>query len=131
MWGFRSRRALVVNLTGQNSACAPPLGMRGFDVACAETSSFARALLSAHRPRVVVMEYPYELDDGFELLELLQECRGRGVVKVLAITGFRIPPELDEVVREQADLMLRRRVAAALITASCRPANQVRRDVPS
>jgi ActR/RegA family two-component response regulator len=110
------RRALLVTPDRATlNLCATALGMRGFDVARAQSAAYARALVESHRPRVVIFEYPYELEGGFDLLKQLQDGRRTGGFKVLAVTGSKIPAALEAVVKEQADATLPAPVGAAVI----------------
>jgi ActR/RegA family two-component response regulator len=100
-------RALLVtpDRSGLN-LCATALGMKGFDVARAEIHAYARSLLETHRPHVVVVEYPYQLDGGFAFLAELQDRRQPGTLKVVVITGFRTPDDFATLVEQQADATL-------------------------
>jgi DNA-binding response OmpR family regulator len=106
---------LVTPDHAQLSMTATALRMSGLSVMRAERCRAALASLRSSLPAAVVVEYPFEIEDGLELLDSLQPARAATGLKVVAITPHGLP--LPDVVRieRQVDLLFLMPVSAVTI----------------
>jgi DNA-binding response OmpR family regulator len=106
---------LVTPDHAQLSMTATALRMRGFTVMWAESGQAALAAVRASLPAAVVVEYPFQVQQGLELLSELQAARAEGTVKVAAVTAHGLPLSDLLIIEQRVDLLLVMPVPAAVI----------------
>jgi DNA-binding NtrC family response regulator len=106
---------LVTPDHAQLSMTATALRMSGLSVIRAEGSRAAIARLRSSSPCAVVVEYPFQMEHGLELLSELQAERVARGLRVIAIPAHGLPIADVVFAEQQVDLLFLMPVSAAAI----------------
>jgi CheY-like chemotaxis protein len=148
-----TRRVIVVRPDRPaHTLIAAAFEMSGCEVHCASDGHAAWTLVVQKRPRILLIEYPEQLEDGLELLHRAHAVRELGTLVATAVSNslsaeqtgaiasysdlcYRMPKPPAEVVRailEHAERMDRERGAgAADAPVDARAADDPTADLPS